>query len=277
MVPFSECEEAFLLTNIRHVINVWSRGSGQARLNFCVRNGQAELSLSYQLGHPEESHLPTQPPHHHQEPHLPHPRRKSQKRRLRDNIRAANFQAARAGIRPAVSTAVQTSSSSARVVTSTAAASTGSISSLSSSSPAISAPSHGHGLVTQHATTSVTFSLPSPILPTVVTPVSVPTPSHSAVVETQADSFPADQSVESEDSILGLLDPYPVPSRLATTFTPFNMPARKFADCTHCAIDFEDLVYPVPCYNCGEWFHLQCLPGHACELRDDIFHSSDIS
>ena len=160
-------------------------------------------------------------------------------------------------------------------VTSTAAGSTGTTSSLSVSSPAASGSSYC--LFTKHCSTSGTMSLPSPILPTVVTPVSVPTPSHSAVVETQADSFPADQSVDSEDSILGLLDPYPIPSRLATTFTPFNMPARKFADCTHCAIDFEDLVYPVPCYNCGEWFHLQCLPGHACELRDDIFHSSDIS
>ena len=148
MVPFSDCEEAFLLTNIRNIINVWSRGSGQASLNFCVRNGQAELNLSYQLGHPEESHLPPQPPHHHQDqPHVRQLRRKSQRRRLRDNLRAAKFQAARAAIRPAISsiptltTAVQTNSSGA--VTSTAAVSTSSTSSLSSSCPEPSASIHG--------------------------------------------------------------------------------------------------------------------------------------
>ena len=88
MVRFSDCEEAFLLTNVRNIINVWSRGFGQARLTFCVSDGQAELSLSYKLGHPEASHLPPQPPHH--PPYeQPYQRRKSERRRLRD--KKANF------------------------------------------------------------------------------------------------------------------------------------------------------------------------------------------
>ena len=87
----------------------------------------------------------------------------------------------------------------------------------------------------------------------------------------------ADQSMVSEDSILGRVDPFPISSMPATTYTPFNVPAREFADCTHCAIDFEDSVQPVPCYSCGEWFHLQCLQGLSCEVRDDFYHNIVVS
>ena len=92
MVSFSESEEAFLFKNLRNVINVWSGGSGQARISFHVNNGKAELQLSYRLGHPEESHLPPQQHHHH--PHVQPRRRKSWKRQARDNARAARYQAA---------------------------------------------------------------------------------------------------------------------------------------------------------------------------------------
>ena len=98
MLPFSLCEEAFLLKNVQNVIDVWARGSGLARLNFCARNGQAELQLFYQLGHPEASHLPHQPPAP-PAPDLSHPsrptRHKSQRRILKDRRRAAEFQARR--------------------------------------------------------------------------------------------------------------------------------------------------------------------------------------
>ena len=55
------------------------------------------------------------------------------------------------------------------------------------------------------------------------------TPSHSASVETQADIIPADQPRMSVDPILGMVHPFPIPSMPATTYTPFDMPARKFA------------------------------------------------
>ena len=73
----------------------------------------------------------------------------------------------------------------------------------------------------------------------------------------------ADQSMVSADPILGLVHPFPIPSMLASKYTPFNnfdMPVRKIVNWIHCAINIEDLV--VPCYNCGEWFHLQFLAGH---------------
>ena len=66
MVSFSESEEAFLFKNIRDIINVWSSGTGQARMNILVNNGKAELQLNYRLGHPEASHLPPK-----FKPHIP--------------------------------------------------------------------------------------------------------------------------------------------------------------------------------------------------------------
>ena len=102
MLPFSQCEEAFLLKNVQNVIDVWARGSGLAKLTFSARNGQAELQLFYQLGHPEASHLPHQPPSSAPNSNPPHPqsppasrRQKSLKRKLKDRKRAAEFQARR--------------------------------------------------------------------------------------------------------------------------------------------------------------------------------------
>ena len=43
MVLFSQCEEAFLLKSVQNVIDIWARGLGQARMNFAVKKGQAEL------------------------------------------------------------------------------------------------------------------------------------------------------------------------------------------------------------------------------------------
>ena len=95
MVLFSQCEEAFLLKSVQNVIDMWARGLGQARMNFAVKKGQAELQLFYQLGHPDALHLvprllsnslsilPTifLPPFHVSPPKF----RKSENRKLNDN------------------------------------------------------------------------------------------------------------------------------------------------------------------------------------------------
>ena len=263
MVPFSLSEEAFLFRNVRDIVNVWSGGSGQARLNIFVNNGQAELQLTFRLGHPEASHLPL--------PHTPvlqqnrrpvqHPplRKKSQRRQARDNLRAAKFQAARR--------AATSSSSSSPPLISVLSTRTFTPTFSSTSTPVI--PSSG--LVTQPSigATTVTSSTPSLISYSVACPSASSSP---ALLDYQAESFPPDQSMVSvtqEDS---------VPSLPATTFTPFTMPPRQFVDCTHCAVDIEDHIQPIPCYNCGEWFHLRCIPGHNCALRNDIpIQASDFS
>ena len=97
MVLFSQCAEAFLLKSVQNVIDIWARprGLGQARMNFAVKKGQAELKLFYQLGHPDALHLvprllsnslsilPTifLPPFHVSPPKF----RKSENRKLNDN------------------------------------------------------------------------------------------------------------------------------------------------------------------------------------------------
>ena len=82
---FNISEEAFLLRSLREVTMVWQRGTGHASYNLNIREGLADLKLSFQLGHPGDLHLP---------PPLPHPRRaKGEKRKERDRIRAAAHQA----------------------------------------------------------------------------------------------------------------------------------------------------------------------------------------
>ena len=143
MVSFSQSEEAFLFRNVRDIINVWSGGAGQARMNIFVNNGQAELQLTYRLGHPDARHLPY---HQHypnyQYQNLPR-KQKSERRRTRDNIRAARYQTAQAS---------PTSSSTGRT----------------SSSPSITTAATSSSSV-RTTTSSVS---PSPVLLTVVTPVS---------------------------------------------------------------------------------------------------------
>ena len=261
MVPFSLSEEAFLFRNVRDIVNVWSGGSGQARLNIFVNNGQAELQLTYRLGHPEASHLPL--------PHIPVPRqtwhptqhpprrKKSQRRQEKDILRSAKFQAARRG--------AATSSSSSSPLISVLSTRTFPTETFSTTSTPVT-PSNTQPSIT---TTSVTSSILSPISSSVACISASTSP---ALLDYQEEAFPPDQSmvsVNQEDSISSLP---------ATTFTPFTMPPRQFADCTHCAVDIEDHIQPVPCYNCGEWFHLRCIPGHNCALRNDIpIQASDFS
>ena len=61
---------------------VWHRGTGQASYNLTIKDGQADLQLSFQLGKPEDRHLP-----------LPSQRTrtkvKGQKQKQRDCARAA--------------------------------------------------------------------------------------------------------------------------------------------------------------------------------------------
>jgi hypothetical protein len=250
MVPFSESEEAFLFKNIKNIINVWSSGAGQARLNIFVKNGKAELQLNYCLGHPEESHLPPQ-----LEPQIPPQtspplrKRKSQRRQARDNQRAAQYQA---GKRAATSS---TPNSSALIsVLSTKYFSSSSTNSV----PVTSSP----GLVSQPATpstTTVTSIINSPVMSAVVIPAA------SLFDSNATDPTPADLSMVSLDSTIP-----------TTTFTPWTMPERRFVDCSQCDEDIADHVQPLPCYNCGEWFHHDCLPGHECVIRNDVPVTSDV-
>ena len=49
-------EEAFLLRSLMEVTMVWQRGTGQASFNLNIKDGQANLQLSFQLGKPEDHH-----------------------------------------------------------------------------------------------------------------------------------------------------------------------------------------------------------------------------
>ena len=243
MASFSHSEEAFLFSNLRNIINVWSGGSGQARLNISVKDGKAELQLNYLLGHPEESHLPPQlPPTF---PVLPLRRRKSKKRQTRDNQRAARYQAAQRAA---------TSSPSSPLISELSTTYYSSSSSTSAPVTTIAC------LVSQPAvTTTVTSFVASPVVSAVVIPVaSTLLKPGSAVLDNHAarTDYPADLSMVSLDSTIS-----------TTPYTPWDMPERRFVDCPHCDEDIADHVQPLPCYNCGEWFHHECLHGHECDIR----------
>ena len=96
----SMSEEAFLLSSLREVVNIWGRGTGQASFNLTVNEGVADLQLGFKLGMPGDAHLHHEHPEplHHQ--HAPEQeqvakkrRRKGPSRRQRDRARAAVFQA----------------------------------------------------------------------------------------------------------------------------------------------------------------------------------------
>ena len=95
-------EEAFLLSSLREVVNIWSRGTGQASFNLTVKEGVADLQLGFKLGMPGDAHLhhEHQVPLYHPQQHAPEQeqaakkrRRKGPSRRQRDRARAAAFQA----------------------------------------------------------------------------------------------------------------------------------------------------------------------------------------
>ena len=98
---FSLSEEAFLLSSLKEVVQVWTRGSGQAFFDLTVKDGKAELQLGFQLGSPSDNHLsPDQVelhPHYHgpqqEQDFQPVRHHKCSSRRKRDRNRAAQHQA----------------------------------------------------------------------------------------------------------------------------------------------------------------------------------------
>ena len=252
MASFSETEEAFLFKNLRNIINVWSGGSGQARINLFVNNGKAELQLNYRLGHPEVSHLP--PQRHQHQPHVQPRRMKSQKRQARDNARAARYQA---GKRAAISssTAATSSKSPSPLISVLESRYFHSTSNPPTLTPVVT--SSATGFVSKPATTTTVNS--SRVSPAISSAVGIPaTMVPPCSFDNLPSTCPADQSMVSLDS------------NPTTTYTPWTMPARRFVDCSHCEEDIAIHVQPLPCYNCGEWFHHECLPGHECVIRNDI-------
>ena len=67
---------------------VWQRGTGQATYNLQIKDGQANLQLSFQLGRPDDPHLPP--------PDVPRTRHKGKRQKERDCARAAAHHARRA-------------------------------------------------------------------------------------------------------------------------------------------------------------------------------------
>ena len=107
---FSRTEEAFLLRSLKEVVDVWTRGSGQATFNLTIQDGVADPKLGFQLGRPSDPHhlheqsdeLHQLHPHHvdifhdHGGVQHQHPKRrrhKGPKQRERDRARAAKHHA----------------------------------------------------------------------------------------------------------------------------------------------------------------------------------------
>ena len=96
---FHRSEEAFILSSLREVVNVWSRGSGQATFNLSIVDGFVDLQLGFRLGHPTDPHLLPDPVHPlHLTPDEANnvqsrKRKKGPARREKDRARAARHQA----------------------------------------------------------------------------------------------------------------------------------------------------------------------------------------
>jgi hypothetical protein len=97
---FSLSEEAFLLNSLHEIVKIWASGSGKASFSLDVRDGKANRSLGFQLGHPSDQHYdpgaqPHQrPPHDQQQDVVQQKRRhKGPNRREKDRARAAAHQA----------------------------------------------------------------------------------------------------------------------------------------------------------------------------------------
>ena len=84
-IHFNLSEEAFLLKSLNEVTKVWARASGKASFNLSVNDGQAQLQLGFQLGLPNDYHLPP--------PRPATPRYKGSVRKERDRLPAAEHQA----------------------------------------------------------------------------------------------------------------------------------------------------------------------------------------
>ena len=264
MLPFSQCEEAFLLRNVQNVIDVWARGSGLAKLNFCARNGQAELQLFYQLGHPEASHLPHQPPpqpsYSSSPPNYPPrpARHKSLRRILKNRKRAADFQARK---RAEASSAA--ASSSHHTSNTSRAASSSSLTCNTTSSQAVTSP-----MMSLSTNCQPIFTMTSTICSTTQVAIS---PSSSSPIIQHAVFTPA--SCITTPS----LSPIPISSVSfqAVTSSPVErytletMPLPQYPECPVCYRNFDFPCYATPCLVCGLWFHNDCYGGHHCSVSDD--------
>ena len=54
---FNYTEEAFLYDSLNEVVKVWARGFGQSNFSIEVRDGTAEVKISFSLGHPTDPHI----------------------------------------------------------------------------------------------------------------------------------------------------------------------------------------------------------------------------
>jgi hypothetical protein len=284
MALFSQCEEAFLLKNVQNVIDVWARGSGLARLNFCTRNGQAELQLFYQLGHPEAPHLLRQPVRHRRPQGESPPARqkqKSQKRILKDRKRAADYQARRRAEENSSPSSPSTTSSTPITTTTTTtsmAASSLGMSPVISSSTAVtsSMPSFYQSTAPSHQPTLAPVNLAmasttSPSQPTIATAVTSPgncTPTTEAQCSTTPSlatpiSFPAVTSSHERCDLFDEMDTLPLP---------------QYPDCSACRENFNFPCFATPCIECGEWFHNGCVIDHSCgsDTDDDFASYADL-
>ena len=86
-------EAAFVLSSVMEFLHVWRSGEESA-LSLQCKEGKAVLNLQVSLGSPDKSHFRHDDPRHGQ------PRKKSERRRKKDNARAAAYRAAKAN--PAV-------------------------------------------------------------------------------------------------------------------------------------------------------------------------------
>ena len=58
---FNLSEEAFILSSLKEVTQVWARGTGHATFNLNIVDGLANLQLGFSLGHPSEPHFHVKP------------------------------------------------------------------------------------------------------------------------------------------------------------------------------------------------------------------------
>ena len=96
---FSWSEEAFILSSLKEVTQVWARGTGHATFKLNIVDGTANLQLGFSLGHPTDPHLHVQPgdPHHLPTQNYHNPPKKRRKkgpaRREKDRERASQHRA----------------------------------------------------------------------------------------------------------------------------------------------------------------------------------------
>ena len=108
---FSWSEEAFILSSLKEVTQVWARGTGNATFNLNIVDGFANLQLGFSLGQPTDPHLHAEPGESHHLPAHHHPPKKRRKkgpaRREKDCARAAQHHASLKSQAAAVSSCAQ--------------------------------------------------------------------------------------------------------------------------------------------------------------------------